>query len=67
MRKPEQLAELAKAGFRAEGSTPPESDVVDFAAVRPRRGRRQRHRATLADALATPAQGPAATSCSTSR
>ena len=27
MRKPEQLAELAKAGFRTEGGTPPKSDV----------------------------------------
>ena len=31
MRKPEQLAELAKAGFRAEGGTPPKSDVTSFA------------------------------------
>ena len=33
MRKPEQLAELAKAGFRTEGGTPPKSDVTSFAPV----------------------------------
>jgi len=31
MRKPEQLAELAKAGFRTEGGETPGSDVVEFA------------------------------------
>jgi hypothetical protein len=30
MRKPEQLAELNKAGFRTEGATMPDSDVVSF-------------------------------------
>ena len=30
MRKPEQLTALAKAGFRAEGTTPPGNDVVSF-------------------------------------
>ena len=34
MRKPEQLAELAKAGFRTEGGTPPKSDVTSFAPCR---------------------------------
>jgi len=33
MRKPDQLGELAKAGFRVDGDTPPASDVVDFAPV----------------------------------
>ncbi len=33
MRKPEQQQELAKAGFRAEGITPPSSDVVSFPAL----------------------------------
>lgn len=28
--EPEQLAQLAKAGFRTEGNTPPANDVVDF-------------------------------------
>lgn len=30
MRKPEQLAELAQAGFRAPDTSPPASDVVEF-------------------------------------
>ncbi len=42
MRKPEQLAELAKAGFRAEGATPPASDVVSFATGDSAAGRRRR-------------------------
>ena len=33
MRKPEQLAELAKAGFRAPDTSPPASDVVSFPAL----------------------------------
>ena len=33
MHKPDQLAELAKAGFRAEGTKPPKSDVTDFPAL----------------------------------
>jgi len=33
MAKPEQLAALAKAGFRAEGATPPANDVVGFPAL----------------------------------
>ncbi|MGB3893115.1 MAG: substrate-binding domain-containing protein [Mycolicibacter sinensis] len=32
-RKPDQLAELAKAGFRVEGVAPPDSDVTGFPAV----------------------------------
>ncbi|ORV45561.1 hypothetical protein AWC02_13450 [Mycolicibacter engbaekii] len=32
-RKPDQLAELAKAGFRVEGVAPPSSDVTGFPAV----------------------------------
>lgn len=31
LRKPEQQAELAKAGFRAEGATPEATDILDFA------------------------------------
>ena len=31
LHKPEQLAELAKAGFRTEGNTPPGNDVTAFA------------------------------------
>ncbi len=33
LRKPEQLGELAKAGFRTDGQTPPATDVIDFAPV----------------------------------
>jgi len=33
MAKPEQLEVLAKAGFRAEGATPPANDVVGFPAL----------------------------------
>ena len=35
MRKPEQLEELAKAGFRAPDTTPPTSDVVSFPPLAP--------------------------------
>jgi hypothetical protein len=62
MRKPEQLGELAKAGFRAEGTTPPGNDVVGF----PQLGAAlsvgdDSLRATLAAAVATPATGSATT------
>ena len=33
LRKPEQLAELAKAGFRSDGAGPEANDVVDFPAL----------------------------------
>lgn len=33
LRKPDQLTELARAGFRAEGTTAPSSDVTDFQAL----------------------------------
>lgn len=33
IRKPDQLAELAKAGFRAEGATSPGNDVIGFPAL----------------------------------
>ena len=59
MRKPEQLAELAKAGFRTEGGTPPQSDVTSFAPVSaPLSIGDSAMRATMADALAAPAKGP---------
>ncbi|OBI78965.1 substrate-binding domain-containing protein [Mycobacterium sp. E740] len=62
MRKPEQLAELANAGFRADGVQPPDSDVTDFAAVPAALsvGDNQM-RATLANALTAPAVNPAVT------
>ena len=58
MRKPEQLAELAKAGFRTEGGTPPKSDVTEFRAAGVRRCRSvtTATRATLANTLTAPAR-----------
>ncbi|CAN5217365.1 substrate-binding domain-containing protein [soil metagenome] len=63
LRKPEQLDALAKAGFRTEGGgTPPASDVISFASL----GNTlsvgdDTTRAALANALSTPATGPATT------
>lgn len=62
MRKPEQLAELAKAGFRTEGGTPPRSDVTSFAPVSaPLSVGDNAMRATLANALTAPVESPAVT------
>ena len=62
MRKPEQLAELAKAGFRTEGGTPPQSDVTSFAPLSaPLSVGDSAMRATLADTLTAPAESPAVT------
>ena len=62
MREPEQLGELAKAGFRTDGGTPPQSDVTDFAPVSaPLTVGDNAMRVTLADGLAAPAKGSAAT------
>jgi hypothetical protein len=62
MRKPEQLAELAKAGFRAEGATPPKSDLMSFGPVsEPLSVGDAATRATLAAALTAPAESPAVT------
>lgn len=62
MRKPEQLSELAKAGFRVEGGTPPASDVVDFAPVAaPLNIGDNALRATIADTLTTPAESSTVT------
>ena len=35
LRKPEQLAELAKAGFRSDGASPEPNDIVGFPALGP--------------------------------
>jgi hypothetical protein len=62
MRKPEQLAKFAKAGFRVNGVQPPSSPVTSFAALP---GTLtvgdDAMRATLAEAMATPSTGVAAT------
>ena len=62
MRKPEQLAELAKAGFRTEGGTPPKSDVTELRArVGAAVGGDAAIRATLANTLTAPVESPAVT------
>jgi hypothetical protein len=62
MRKPEQLGELAKAGFRTEGGKPPKSDVTSFAPVSaPLSVGDNAMRATLANALTAPVGSPAVT------
>lgn len=62
MRKPELLADLAEAGFRVEGATPPKNGVTDFPPVSaPLSVGDSAVRATLADALTAPAQSPAVT------
>jgi hypothetical protein len=62
MRKPENLAELAKAGFRADGGTPPASDVTPFAPVSaPLSVGDNGMRVTLANALGAPSGNPAVT------
>ncbi|MCH9735748.1 MAG: hypothetical protein K0U78_14555 [Actinomycetia bacterium] len=62
MRKPDQLGELAKAGFRVDGDTPPDSDVVDFAPVaEPLDIGDNGLRAMIAQALGAPIASPAVT------
>lgn len=62
LRKPEQLAELAKLGFRTDGGETPASDVTNFAPVSaPLSVGDSAMRATLANALTAPAGNPAVT------
>jgi hypothetical protein len=62
LRKPEQLAELAKLGFRTDGGQTPKSDVTNFAPVStPLSVGDSAMRATLANALTAPAGNPAVT------
>jgi hypothetical protein len=61
MRKSDQLAELAKAGFRVEGVKPPSSDVTSFAALPSTLSvGDDAMRATLANTVSTPSGAPAA-------
>ncbi len=61
MRKSDQLAELAKAGFRVEGIKPPSSDVTSFAALPSTLSvGDDATRATLANMVSTPSGAPAA-------
>ena len=62
MHKPEQLAKLAKAGFRVNGVKPPSSPVTSFPALpAPLSVGDGAMRATLADAMAAPSRGQATT------
>ncbi len=62
MHKPEQLAKLAKAGFRVNGVQPPSSPVTSFAALPGTLSvGDDAMRATLAEAMATSSTGVAAT------
>jgi Flp pilus assembly pilin Flp len=61
MHKPDQLAQLAKAGFRAEGSAPPKSDVTSFPALPSTLSvGDDATRAALANAVSAPSGAPAA-------
>jgi extracellular solute-binding protein len=58
MHKPDQLAKLAKAGFRVNGVKPPDSPVTTFPALPPTVSvGDEAMRATLAEAMATPTGG----------
>lgn len=62
LRKPEALSSFAEAGFRAEGTTPPQSDVTDFASLPAALSIGDGGmRATLANLVSAPAQDPAVT------
>jgi hypothetical protein len=62
LRKPEQLADLAKAGFRAQGAPTPKSDVTGFAPLAdPLRVGDDPLRASLANTLTAPARGASTT------
>jgi hypothetical protein len=62
MHKPDQLAKLAKAGFRVNGVKPPSSPVTSFPALPATLSvGDDAMRATLAEAMAAPSSGLAAT------
>lgn len=62
LRKPEQLGELAQAGFRVDGGTPPASEIVDFAPVAaPLNVGDKALRVTIADTLTAPVASPTVT------
>ena len=61
MQKSDQLTELAKAGFRVDGVKPPSSDVTSFPALPSTLSvGDDAMRATLANTVTTPSNGPAA-------
>jgi hypothetical protein len=62
LRKPDALASLAAAGFRAEGTSMPQSDVTDFGSLTaPLSIGDEGMRSTLANLVSAPAQDPAVT------
>ena len=62
MHKPDQLAKLAKAGFRVNGVKPPSSPVTSFPSLSSTLSvGDEATRATLAEAMASPSSGVAAT------
>ncbi len=62
LQKPDQLAKLAKAGFRVSGVKPPSSPVTSFPALPATLSvGDDAMRATLAEAMSAPSGGPAAT------
>jgi extracellular solute-binding protein len=62
LRKPDALASLAAAGFRAEGTSMPKSDVTDFGSLTaPLSIGDEGMRSTLANLVSTPAKDPAVT------
>ncbi|MGB8506685.1 substrate-binding domain-containing protein [Mycobacterium sp.] len=61
LQKPEQQAELAKAGFRAENQSLPKSDVAGFSPLSGTLSIGDDERVTLADAVTAPATGGAVT------
>lgn len=62
MREPDRMNELAKAGFRTQGGTPPPSDVADFPELAaPLSVGDDAARVKLAEALTSPAQGSTTT------
>ncbi|UXA15940.1 hypothetical protein [Mycobacterium sp. SMC-4] len=62
LRKPEQLGDLANAGFQVTGQESPASDVVDFAPVdTPLEIGDVALRATIADTVTSPIQSPTVT------
>ncbi|KUI31935.1 hypothetical protein AU196_08760 [Mycobacterium sp. IS-1742] len=62
MREPDHMSELAKAGFRTQGGTPPRSDVTDFPRLAaPLSVGDGAARVELAEALTSPAQASTTT------
>jgi len=61
LQKPEQQAELAKAGFRAENQPLPTSDVAGFSPLSNTLSMGEDERVTLADAVTAPAGAGAVT------